>query len=249
MSDTIITTKTPKVVNDLIDSLGEVLSGDKPDLHGIKEAFWSAFAHSLATSVHKAFLIKSAHGTDELGQKWPDLDPKTKAYSRPEARKGLALHNDKPTKAGNRNRPTLTKEQDKEWRRIFVSRLAWLRTQVSDSEASSQAAAIAWNHVKKVMGATTILAFAKDQILLLLQRSGSLEKSLRPGSFSGEKYSPPDGQVFKIEKSGLTWGSSIEYASRVDKKRPLWPKNIDPWITRAINSGIEAVVARIKNAL
>lgn len=242
MPDTIITTKTPRVVNDLIDSLGEVLSGDKPDLHGVKEAFWSAFAHSLATSVHKAFLIKSAHGTDELGQKWPDLDPKTKAYSRPEARKGLPL-------PGPKSRPTLTTEQDKEWRRIYATRLAWLRTQGTEAEAKTHAAAIAWNYVKKELGATTILAFAKDQILLLLQRSGSLEKSLRPGSFSGEKYNPPDGQIFKIEKSGLTWGSSIEYASRVDKKRPLWPKNIDPWITRAINSGIEAVVIRIKNAL
>lgn len=247
--EVIVTTKTPKAVSDLIDSLGEVLSGNSPDSHGLKEVFWSAFAHSLATSVHQAFLIKSAHGTDELGEKWPDLDPKTKAYGRKEGRVGLPLYRGKPTLYGNTHRPTLTKEQDKEWRRVFVMRLVFLRTQIDDREATSAAAAIAWDHVKKTMGAKTILAYAKDRIMLLLQKSGRLEKSLRPGTLSGEKYNPPPEQVSRLDKSELTWGTGVEYASRVHTKRPFWPKNIDPWITRAVEAGIQSVIKKLKDIL
>lgn len=247
--EVIVTTKTPHAVTVLVESLGSVISGDAPDPHGIKEVFWSAFAHSLATSVHNSFIIKSSHGTDELGEKWPDLDPKTKAYSRKEGREGLPLYRGKPTPYGNTHRPTLTKEQDKEWRRVYVMRVAFLRTQMGEKESLSAAAAMAWDHVKKAMGAKTILDYAKGRILLLLQRSGELEKSLRPGNFTGDKYDPPENQISRIEKNGLTWGTSIPYANRVSKKRPLWPKKIDPWITHGVEAGIIAVVKKLKDIL
>lgn len=249
MEEVVVTTKTPEKVSEIIDSLGEVLSGDKPDKNGLREVFWNAFAYSLATSVHQAFLIKSAHGTDELGEKWLDLDPKTKAYSRKDGRAGLPLYGGKPTLYGNTHRPTLTKDQDQSWRKMYVARLSFLRTQMDESQASSIAAACAWDYVKKIHGAKTIIDYAKDRIIPLLQRSGSLEKSLRPGNMFGEKYNPPQNQVSRIEKNSLTWGTKIPYASRVDKKRPLWPKKIDPWITRAVEAGIQAVIKKLKDIL
>jgi hypothetical protein len=248
MAEQVVTTKAPAEVANLIESLGDVLAGNKPDPHHIADAFWSAFAHSLAMSVHAAFIAKSQHGKDELGQSWPDLDPKTKAYSRPDARKGLPLYKGKPTEYGNTHRPTLSPSQDKQWRAIFVSRLAFLRTQMSEDAAMRQAAILAWS-VLKSRGATTILDYAKNRTVLLLQRSGRLEKSLRPGSISGDLYSPPDGQVFRRDKNSLTWGTAVEYANRVSVKRPLWPKNIDVWIRRGIDAGVLAIIKKLKESL
>lgn len=250
MNERIVTTKRPLVVAELVESIGDVLSGKNPsDPNGIHSAFWSAFAHNLATSVHRAFIAKSEHGKDELGQSWPDLTDKTKAYSRPDARRGLTLHKNKPTKAGNVNRPTLSPEQDKVWRALFVQNVMFFRLMMSEGEAAREASKIAWSYVKKRLGATTILEYAKGQAVLLLQRSGRLEKSLRPGLFSGEKYIAPTDQVCRIDQKGLTWGTSVEYASRVSEKRPLWPDNIDPWIVRALNAGIDAVIKKLKEAL
>lgn len=243
--ESVRTTRPASAVAALVESIGDVLNGTKPDPHGIAEVFWSAFAHSLATSVHCAFIVKSSHGKDELGQSWPDLDPKTKAYSRPDGRKGLPLHTGKPTVYGNTHRPTLTKEQDRMWRILFVKKLAYFRTQMTGPEASAEAAKVAWNYVKSKMGATTILAYASNRTLLLLQRSGRLETSLRPGEFSGEKYSPPIDQVFTIDQKGLTWGSAVEYASKVSVKRPLWPESIDVWLKRALDFAISAVIKKV----
>lgn len=248
MAEQVVTTKAPAEVARIIESLGDVLAGNKPDSQGIAEVFWSAFAHSLAQSVHAAFIVKSEHGKDELGQSWPDLDPKTKAYSRPDARKGLVLHGGKPTEYGNTHRPTLTVNQDKQWRAVFVKKLAFLRTQMSNADAAREAAKLAWSVVKK-SGATTILEYAKDRTILLLQRSGRLEKSLRPGSISGSAYSPPDNQVYRRDKNSLTWGTAVEYANRVSKKRPLWPANIDVWIRRAIDAGVTAIINKLKESL
>lgn len=248
MPEVVVTTRPPEDVFEIIDSLGDVLSGDKPDVHGIRDVFWGSFSDSLMTSIHTAFIIKSQGGTDELGDKWPDLDPKTKAYSRPEARRGLPLYRGKPTKAGNKNRPTLTKEQDRQWRLIYVRLLMRLRTQMDDAEATESAAKAAWNYVK-AHGATTILEYAKDRAVLLLQRSGRLERSLRPGTLLYGIYEPPDDQVFRVDQKGLTLGSSVEYASSVDKKRPLWPDHIDPWIASAVEAGIQAVIEKLKSIL
>lgn len=247
--DRVVTTKRPPDVAEIVDSLGAVLAGDKPDQRGLGDAFWGAFTHSLATSVHRAFLDKSAHGRDELGGQWDDLLPKTKAYSRKDARKGLPLHRGKPTKAGNKARPTLTKEQDRAWRKMFVQRLADLRAIVGEEEAKRRAAQIAWEYVKDELGASTILEYARDRIIPLLQKTGRLEKSLRPGNFSGEEYQPPAEQVYRRSQRSLTWGTSVEYASRVSEKRPLWPDNIDVWIKRALDSGINAVVKKLKDVL
>jgi len=246
---TIVTVKRPRDVAAIIESLGEILAGRKPDKDGIGAVFWSTFAFSLATSVYKAFTVKSHHGTDELGQSWPDLKPETKAYSRPDARQGLATYKGKPTPYGNTHRPTLTPKQDKEWRRIFVHYLAHMRTQLSESEARETAAASAWKYVKDKLGAKTILDYTSRQTVLLLQRSGRLEKSLRPGEISGERYSPPPEQVYHKDQTSLTWGTKVEYATDVDKKRPLWPQNIDPWIKRALDAGIESVIKKLTEVL
>lgn len=246
----VVTSHRPLAVAELVASIGDVLNGTQTaDPHGIKDAFWGAFAHSLASDIHRAFKTKSEHGTDDLGNSWPDLDPKTKAYSRPDARKGLAVHKGKPTPYGNTHRPTLTKEQDKVWRAIYVKCLTFNRMMMSGREAEESAAQQAWNYVKKHLGATTILDFASRQTVLLLQKSGRLEKSLSPGTFSGKRYEPPPEQVFRIDQTSLTWGTSVEYANRVSKKRPIWPDELDPWLSRALEAGIEAVIAVVKSAL
>lgn len=249
MSETIVTTRVPSSVFEIVNSLGDFISGDKADQYGIRDCFFGAFTLSLATSVHDAFLVKSAHGKDELGNSWPDLEDRTKAYSRPDARAGLATYKGKPTPYGNTHRPTLTENQDKQWRRVFVTQLTQLRTVMSGKEAASLAAEKAWAYVKNQMGATTILAYAKNRIIPLLQKSGRLEQSLKPGTIIGNEYHPPDDQIYTLDKNELTWGTRVEYASRVDKKRPLWPKEIDPWITRAVEAGIDAIIQRLKEVL
>lgn len=216
--------------------------GVEPDEHNLNSAFFGAFAHTIATKVHEGFVAKSRHEVDELGVKWKDLDPKTKAYSRPDARVDLYL-------PGPKSRPTLKENQDRAWRWQFATALEWYRTQMSEDEAKREAAKLAWAYVKRHLGAQTLLELTASKMLPLLQKTGRLASSLAPGDFDGKDYDPPPEQVYRRSNSGLTWGSGVEYASRVSEKRPLWADSIDPWIDDALEAGINATVDLIREEL
>lgn len=58
-------------------SLPAILAGRGSDPHGIRNAFQGAFCQSIFQSIHEAFIAKSRGGSDDLGNVWSPLKPKT----------------------------------------------------------------------------------------------------------------------------------------------------------------------------
>lgn len=73
----------------------------------------------------------------------------------------------------------------------------------------------------------------------------TLLNSLKPGTFSGT-YTPSPNQYFNYQRGNLHLGSSLNYASYVHAKRPLWPDDMTPWVSEAISKAIEATILHIK---
>ncbi len=78
--------------------------------------------------------------------------------------------------------------------------------------------------------------------LPLLNKTGTLQRSLFPAPLSGGIYVPLDtNQIFRPGKGRLEIGTKRPGITEIDKQRPLWPKNISKWITKATGSGRDAV--------
>lgn len=241
MRVTVKTHKSAQQIRELVDLFGKIIAGRSPDRLGLAETFWSAVIFSLSTSIYQAYLKKSSHQADDLGNTWQDHTPQTKAYSLPSLRTGLSL-------PGPLTRPTLTEHQDKLWRYIYASKLAYFRTQMDEAEASQLAAKMAWSTVKR-HGAQTLLELTKHLQAPLLNKTGALLASLTPGIYSGGIYHPPEHQIYRRTPSELTYGTDIPYAARVAEKRPLWPVDIQPWIDRAVEFGLQAVLHHVTTVL
>jgi len=224
-----------KKLTALVKHVQAVILGKEIDKYGFAKRFWGAVAHSMFTSIYDAFLIKSSGGTDELGFKWIDLHPKTKAYSRPDARRGLHL-------PGPKSRPTLTPAQDRAWRGLFVRLWHRLELHMDSDSARDIAAASAWIRVKDFYGATTLIEMLRDAKLPILNKTGALQASLFPAPLANGTYSPinPD-QVYRATSGSLTIGSKLPYAAYVDEKRPLWPDKAIVWVDRATAAGRDAL--------
>lgn len=239
------TSLSPEEVRTLTRSISRTLGGIDPDPHGVRPPFWSAVAHSLYSSIHEAFLLKSKHGADELGNRWAAHKLKTKAYSRKDYRQGLALPGTNP------RRPTLTPEQERAWRFHYAHTLAFLRTHESEKEAKQGAGRAAWSYVKEHLSATTLLELTASKELALLKVSGRLLQSLTPSPLSpGDLYQVTvQEQVFIVAPDSVTIGSSVPYASRVASSRPLWPVDISPWLPRALRAGRQAIINHLARTL
>jgi hypothetical protein len=224
------------------------------------EVFYSAYAVSFFTSAYNAFFIKSAGGSDETGHSWKDISPRTKAYSRKSARKYYDIPNVNPL------RPTLTEEQDRIWREIFVTRVRknggnfpesvvslyrksrrdYLNRTLTTSSAkdvASQAAAYAWAVLKKTYGATTLYQLLGDEPLPILKRSGDLLNSYKPGS--GVPYQPVPNQYFRVVAGKVSLGTTIPYAKHAFRERRLIPPGNNLWHRRAMRDGLNAVRERL----
>ena len=219
----------------LCEHVYNCIAGREADTYGIAKRFWSAFAYSMFKSIWEAFLDKRDHKRDELGNRWKDLAPSTKAYSRMDARKDLTLQ-------GPKTRPTLTPEQDRVWRGRFYGIYKRLAVHMQEKEAKSIASSAAWDYVKKQMGADTLINMLKNKAIPILHRTGALQRSLFPAPLSSGEYTPLDAQqVYQQGRGILTLGTKVPYAADVDKERPLWPEKIPLWMERAIGAGRDAV--------
>ena len=236
------------------DFMSDLIGGSnlQPALTAV---FYSAFARSWFTSVAAAYDIKSSGGIDDLGIKWEDLTIKTKAYDRPDLRNTILLPNISP------HRPTLTAQQDREWRAEYVYQLeqyprieeeyesgrqrafAFLVQVEDERRAHSRAAAYAWAEVKEKWGAKTLLDLLGLKKASLLRVTDRLRNSYEPGE--GTPYTPPADQVFKPLVGGLELGSSVPYAGPVAKKRPIQPRGTSVWARRALRDGLDAVRQRL----
>ncbi len=160
--------------------------------------------------IKRAFVVKSRGGTDEAGDRWAPLSPRTIAYSRRGGR----------TKAerGRESRPSqaLTAKQQERWWAMYRQGLAIYRGD------KGSAAKRAWGILKRE-GATTLLQKYGGRQVEILRDTGLLLNSLSPGYGGAE-------QVFRVYNGGVIVGTNRRGAAAHHRgipgrlpQRRLWP--------------------------
>jgi hypothetical protein len=249
---------------EIIGYLPRVARGER-DPYGFSDALYAAIANSLLESGYNAAIVKSLGGTDDVGESWSRLKANTIAHkskkngNRRAWREGLGLPN------ANRLRPTLTAGQDKLWRKVFkrakykqlemsvAAGIAQLRARrrgilvlneeqaKKDADADVSAAKLAWNILKKA-GAQTLLMMAEKAVVPILDDTGALLESMAPGD------PMPANQYREVGPGDIRIGSTLPQAQAF-RARPFWPRNMGPWMTRAIEAGREAIRERLIEVL
>ena len=69
-----------------------------------------------------------------------------------------------------------------------------------------------------------------------------LFKSLAMGHLTGTWYQPRPGQIAKLSGTSLQLGTDVLHASRVDKERPIFPRELSKWIREASAIAMDAIV-------
>lgn len=226
-----------------LKGLPGILSGRAPDPLGYREAFLSAFGQELFTRIHKGFMDKSDGKQDDVGGFWKPLKRSTIA-ARPIApgeRKKLGILG-----LGRGGRGLLTAGENRIWKGIFASTFARLAPRVGEGKAKALAAKLAWA-ILKARGAKTKLEVLGGRKVPIHIVSHRLERSLRPGTISGDHYVPPEEQVFQTKGSEFTIGTEVDYGAKLHKTRRLWPsvRKMAPWIRSATQKGVAAFVQKI----
>lgn len=211
---------TRRELADLLRAVPLVLSGRAPDPLGVARALQLRLGTALLSQVQQDFVRKSRGETGRDGVKWPPLKRETIARRRtgPGELKRLGV-------TGKRVRGLLTPAEDKRWRQIFGTRLAWLRNHMSEGEARARAAQIAWA-VLKAAGAKTKLDVLGGRKVDILRDTGELLRSLSPGV--DDRPSGADGQVFKVPSGRVIVGTNKKpwHQDGIPGKLParrLWP--------------------------
>ena len=202
--------------------LPAVLTGKVPDpTGGMVEQLHLRVGFLILGLFKQAFLAKSRGGTDEAGQRWTPLSPKTVAHGR--RHPGLAKAKSKAAKQGRAGRPLLTAGQDKTWRGVYAQALhRALGKGASQANAGAHAAALAWA-VVKAQGGQTILGKYGNASHEILRDTGVLFNSLSPGV-----------ATVRAEPGAVVIGTNVPYAGPLHRgtknipARPLWPEP-DQW--------------------
>lgn len=226
------------------------MSGRLPDVHGIGKQFKIAFGVAMLDQIHKAYIVKSEGGVDDLNQKWKPLKPST-ISQRPIApgdigKLKIGGRGQKAYK--NRVRGLLTAQQDKVWRAIFWHTYNKLRLSLGDGRAKARAAEFAWAYVKKRMGAQTKIATLGTRDVLINRITDRLLRSLEPGTLTGESYNKPTEQIFETRQGAVILGSKVKYAGNVHRLRKLWPKSytMRPWFNVATRRATQHLVTQLQ---
>lgn len=243
-------------VQQLMQDLPKILSGEKPDKYGLHKIYWGAVAHRLFLRISQAYLRKSKLQTDDLGEEWEDLAPVTKAYKR-QPKEGEAPSN---LRRRSKNKSTigiLTPSQDKLWRLIFgqVFHAAMQKTGGDADESRKIAGQVAWAKLKKLGAKTKLKEFGERKVPVMID-TGRLYYSLLPGKFdpqSGYKKYNKD-QVFKATKKSVLVGTKVPYSivaqgggkSKIPL-RLLWAEDIDKWLLDAVEYGRDVLAKRISH--
>lgn len=181
--------------------------------------------------IRDSFVAKSLGGTDEAGDSWLPLNPKTIAYSRRHIKKygnpresRVFTRAKKPMwipkgriRAGYAPSYSLTDEQNNRWWELYRQGLAMYRGD------KGRAARRAWA-ISKSEGATTLIAQYGNAKVNILDSTGLLRNSLSPGTNSKE-------QVFRVGPGEVIVGTNRRFASthhngvpgKIPQRR-LWPE-------------------------
>lgn len=243
------------LARDIARRLVLILTGQEADSLQLARGVFTAVGFQALSDVKDDYIRKARGAVGEDGVQWPPLDPKTIAYHR---RFGPGEKSNLKKAAGlgrgNRLAPggkpgLLTTQQLKRWRGLYASMLARFLLSMSEREAKSKAAAIAWATLKRE-GAKTMLEVFGSRQVEILRDTGILLNSLSPGQISGSGasivYTKPTGdggaeQIFDLFESGVIIGTTVKYAAthqNGDKKRgiparPFLPQRIpQAWLER-----------------
>ncbi len=198
--------------------------------------------------IRKAFVVKSRGGTDEAGDSWKPLSPKTIAYSKTRQRgKGGRTRAEK--KRDTYPSQALNKRQQTRWWEVYRRQLGIYKGN------KGHAAAVAWL-ILKSEGAQTLVDKYGHRQVDILRDTGLLLNSLSPG-YGGTE------QVFRTEPGAVIVGTNRKGAaahhegdpSRNLPQRRLWPPPSDwpaSWwadITDQVKQGMmDMAMQLIKNA-
>lgn len=166
--------------------------------------------------IKQAFVVKARGGTDEAGERWAPLSPKTIAYSktRQHGRGGRT----KAEKARDAfPSQALNNRQRDRWWALYRQGLAIFKGD------KGSAAKRAWGILKRE-GATTLLQKYGGRQVEILRDTGPLLNSLSPGVATAE-------QVFKVGPGSVIVGTRRKGAAahhagipgRLPQRR-LWPE-------------------------
>lgn len=215
---------------------------------------------ALLGRIRTAFIAKARGGTDEAGDRWAPLSPKTIAYSR-RHRKLEGNPSDSPIYSKAKNKPwipkaskrassapsyALTNKQRARWWQVYRQQLAIYKGN------KGHAAAVAWIVLKRE-GATTLIDKYVTAKVEILRDTGLLLNSLSPGIGGAE-------QVLRTGPGECIVGTNRKWAGchhrgvpgRIPQRRlwpepGRWPKNWWTDLTEQLKGGIlDLIVFLIK---
>lgn len=231
-------------VRKAMEQLPRILRGDS----AAAQAIMTRVGLAALGHIRRAFVIKARGGTDDAGDRWKPLSPKTIAYSKTRSRgRGGRTKTEKkrdafPSQALN------SKQQDRWWE-IYRRALAQFKGD------KRHAAAVAW-FVLKREGAKTLLEKYGNRQVEILRDTGLLLNSLSPGVTSTE-------QIFRVSSGAVIVGTNRKGAAAHHKGIPgrlpqrrlwpepsRWPKKWWDDITDQIKQGItDMAVAILKGTI
>ena len=225
MSETVYVRVTRHRLSRIMASLGAKVRADKATLGVIGSA--------VLELVQKAFHAKSKGGTDEAGESWQHLDPKTIAYSRAKRPNAWGKRETLPSQA-------LTDRQQARWWAVYRQGLAIFKGD------KGSAARRAWG-ILKAEGAITLFSKysnVKVNMLYITGRTYNTIQVLRSGN--GETVVGSEDVVAGAHHRGVP--------GRLPQRR-LWPepgKWPESWwqyiLNKVLSSAVSVVTKVIKGA-
>lgn len=207
MTDRIrITTRLPRTqVARLLHSLPGRITSRISDPEQISRVWHGHFARLIFKQIHDDFMLKSRGLPDSNSVRWPPLAPSTVARK---LRTGGGL----------------SSSQKKRWQRTFNSTLSAASGHMKRRQAVIKAREAAWQAVGSAAGGTSV-PIGID--------SGTLEKSLRPGTATSNGYVPRPKQQYTVRSSRFVLGSRVPYARHFARRRAIFPDRSGPLVARS----------------
>lgn len=116
---------------------------------------------------------------------------------------------------------------------------------VEEAQARHLAAAKAWQLVKKMMGATTLIEILGDKQARIEFETGRLQESYNPGDYRVPYFSTNPDQLVSMRGSKVVIGSRVEYRPRTGSIRSVVPPNMAPLMKKAKKDAKLALINRL----
>ena len=181
----------------------------------IANAMMTRCGMALLGRIKQAFVVKARGGTDEAGEKWQPLSPRTIAYSKTRQR-GRGGRTRAEKKRATHPSQALNAKQQARWWAVYRRQLAIYKGD------KGHAAAVAWL-ILKSEGAQTLVDKYGHRQVEILRDTGLLLNSLSPGVASSER-------IFRVGAGEVIVGTNRKGAAahhsgipgRLPQRR-LWP--------------------------